>query len=304
MSKNLFLCSHCRGEIPKVEKALYVDQSTNRPFCSETCIMQFHAPYMESFEREELEQRQVLGLSKEDNLNELYHRHDLFQKALNSPDEVWFTKNPIGEEYHTHIAKLSVEDKELFYILICSYFDNAPSFVFFKCLTRSSLLADFYKTGSKKGKTGELPLDHPQVLEGDDSLEELSRGEAEIPQDALEDLELKKSEYLADLLDRRSEDDIAFEEFSRYDEFLPMSLEDPDEVYAMEDENGDDIHTYIKSFQAFGKAFFYVVVCMRVSIKAPEDHDALLPVISFPSTDQNLYKDYAVGERISGVVKS
>lgn len=310
MSKNLYLCTHCRAKIPKIEKALYVDQSTNRPFCSEKCIMEFHAPYMESFEREELEERQALGLTSESELDELYHRHDLFQKALNGPDEVWFRRNPLGEEYHTHIARLKEGGESLFYILVCSYFDDAPSFVYFKCLTKSQDLADFYKDGEPKNFSGIAPtLDIPAAeaeVEGaaDKGEKQDPVAEVEIPQQALEDLELKKSEYLAGLLETRQDEDIPFEDFTRYDEFLPLTIDDPDEIFAKEDDDGDHVRTYIKSFQAFGEAFFYVVVCMKVSIKQPEDHEALLPVISFPSTDQDLYKNFAVGERISSMLKN
>lgn len=307
VSKNLYLCVNCRGKIPSVDKALYVDQSTNRPFCSETCIMRFHAPYMESFEREELEQRELLDLDGESELDELYHRHDLFQKALNGPDEVWFDKNPIGEEYHTHIARLESGGVSFFYILICSYFDNAPSFVFFKCITKSERLADFFKMGSSKSPltpAETVAEGSPEEVGSESSNESAAEDEVEIPREAMEDLELKKSEYLAGLLEKRETEDIPFEEFAEYDQYLPLTIEDPDEIYASEDDSGDSIRTYIKSFQIKGRPFFYVVVCMKVEIQKPQDHEALLPVISFPSTDQDLYKNYAVGERISEMLKN
>ncbi|MEX1099331.1 MAG: hypothetical protein WEB87_02825, partial [Bacteriovoracaceae bacterium] len=68
MSKHLYLCSHCRIKILGAQKALFVDQSTNRPFCSENCILEFHAPYMESFEQEELARKEKIGVSPNEGL--------------------------------------------------------------------------------------------------------------------------------------------------------------------------------------------------------------------------------------------
>ncbi len=314
VSKNLFLCALCREKIPKVSQALYVDQSTNRPFCSETCIMKFHAPYMESFEIEELEERQRLGLGPETDLDMVFTRHDLFQQALNEPDEVWFEKNPIGEEYHTHVARCSFDGTDFFYILVCSYFDDAPSFVFFKCATVHGALADFYRSGQLQSSREKEALSmsaaaqqlekEPAINEGTRRLRSKQAPEVEIPPEVLEDLDLKKSEYLAALLQNRKDEDIPFEMFGKYDDYLALTIEDPDEIYSKEDKAGDEVQTYIKSFQAFGEAFFYVAICVKISVKKPEDHEALLPILTFPSTDQDLYKAYALGERIAGALKS
>lgn len=266
--------------------------------------MEFHAPYMESFEKEEFELRQIAGIGSEQELNELYQRHDIFQNALTNPKEVWFEKNPIGEEYHTHIYEFKHEGEKTYYIIVCSYFDEAPSFVFFKSLTRSKELAELYRKGGVKKDLDPKSQEASVKFEAEPHDEEEKGPEVEIPQDVLEDLDLKKSEYLATLLEVRSDDDISFETFSDYDEYLPLTIEDPDEIYSKEDEAGDEVHTYIKSFQAHGIPFFYVVICMKVDISQPKDHEALLPVLSFPSKDQGLYKDYAVGERISSMVKN
>lgn len=271
--------------------------------------MEFHAPYMESFEIEELEERQRLGLGPETDLDSVFTRHDLFQQALNEPQEVWFERNPIGEEYHTHIAKCLFDDKEFNYILICSYFDDAPSFVFFKCATTSDALTDFYRTGqlvsgSNKSVAMSVAAEELESASAKEEDEQEKAPEVEIPPEVLEELDSKKSEYLAQLLQNRQEVDIPFELFGKYDDYLPLTIEDPDEIYSKEDIAGDEVQTYIKSFQAFGEAFFYVVICMKIAVKKPEDHEALLPILSFPSTDQGLYKDYAVGERIAGALKS
>lgn len=315
MSKHLFLCTQCRKKLEDVDQCLFVDQSTNRPFCSESCIMEFHAPYMESFEREELEHRHFLSLGTEQELDSYYQRHDLFQLTLNNPEEVWFEKNGIGEEYYTHISSFDVDGGKIFYILVCSYFENAPSFVFFKCISANEKLARFFKTGNLKKAQGSPALAMDEVpskeasfapKESEDFTYEVEDAQAQIqiPQESLEDLELKKSEYLAMLLEKRDDSDIPFERFNEYDEYLSLTIEDPDETFSGEDESGDEIRTYIKSFKANGKAFYYVAICLKIPVKDSQEHEALLPIISFPSTDQELYKVYAVGERVEPKLKS
>ncbi len=299
MSKKLILCSECRKTIAHGDKALFVDQSSSRPFCSEKCIMDYHAPHMESFEREEIERRESVGAELDEGLAPMYQNHEYFQKALYSPDEVWIAKNGIGEEFYTHIARVNKEKNPFTYIVVCSYFDNEPSFVYFKCLTKNENLVESYREQSL--------LDPSELVKSKPAEEEeeaLKEDEIKLPPEVMESLELKKSEYLANLLQIRSDEDIPFERFTEYDEYTSKSLEDPDEIFTREDEAGDKIRTYIKSFKVSGQVFYYVVVCISVPIKELDNQEALLPVIGFPSTDQALYKEYAIGERYSDIIKN
>src|SRR5690606_12771157 len=129
----------------------------------------------------------------------------------------------------------------------------------------------------------------------DNSLEQ----DVELPAEIIEELDLKKSSYLATLLGNRADDDIAYDEFMDYEQFLPLTLEDPDEVYDRTGEDADEISTFIKSFQYAGGTFFYVVVCWKCQVKNFQER-MLIPVLSFPSTDQDLYHEFAIGERVVG----
>ena len=251
---------------------------------------------MESFEREEIERREEVGAALGEGLAPMYQNHEFFQKALYSPDEVWLAKNGIGEEFYTHIARINKDEDAFTFIVICSYFDNEPSFVYFKCLTKNENLVESYREKSLVDSLKSAPEEIQEEAAKED--------EIQLPPEVMEDLELKKSEYLASLLQNRSEEDIPFENFGDYDEFMAKSLEDPDEVFTKEDEAGDKIRTYIKSFKVRGQVFYYVVVCISVPLKELENQEALLPVIGFPSTDQTLYKEYAVGERYSDIIKN
>jgi len=118
----------------------------------------------------------------------------------------------------------------------------------------------------------------------------------QLPAEIVEDIDLKKSELLAELLERRKDSDIPFEDFPAFDDYLSLTLDDADDEFHSEDKAGDDIIIFIKSFKKENKAFFYIAICLQVTIPTTSDI-ALLPVLSFPSTDESLYTHYAVGEK-------
>jgi len=283
MSKKLYFCTSCRKKIPKVDQLLFVEES-KRGFCSEDCIVEFFSPYMKSLDAEEVSFRESLGLEPEIDAV-LFQDKSLFEEALYNPKEVWLEKNDLQEEYYTHITPIS-DNK--FFILICSYYEGEPAFVFFKTITSSVDLVQFYKRDSLV--EGERGAAEPEAAELD-VMEEIS-----LPSEIVEDIDLKKSEHLASLLERRKETDISFEEYGLYDDYITLTLDDPDDEFQSEDNAGDSIYTFIKSFQKEGQAFFYIVICLRVNIPGGDD-SALMPVITFPSIDDDLYTFYAVGDK-------
>jgi hypothetical protein len=284
MSKRLYFCNNCRKRINNIEDLLFVEES-KRGFCSENCIVNFFTPYMETFDHEEVNIREALGIELGEVNVEVYQNRSHFEETLYGPKEVWLEKNELQEEFFTHINPVG---NGLFYILICSYYEGEPSFVFFKTITKSTDLVQHYQ----KGKAVE---DDEENVENQ-SISKNSLDEVSLPVEVVDDIDQKKSEYLADLLERKKEIDISFEEYPLYDDYITLTLDEPDHEYHSEDKAGDKIFTFIKSFQKNGQSFFYIVICLRIDI--PEsDNSALMPVITFPSIDDDLYKFYAVGEK-------
>lgn len=303
MSKKVYFCTSCRKKVEKVQNLLFVEES-KRGFCSENCIVEFFSPYMEVFDREELEYRHMAGLESSEVGAELFQDKELFDQVLYSPTEIWYEKNEIQEEFYTHILNFD-DDKEMFYIITCSYFEGEPSFVFFKSVTKSKELVNRYRRQKRmddkivSNETNLESFSHEEV----DSADEGELDEINLPAELVEDLELKKSEYLADFLERRKDDDIEIEKFLEYDQYLNLTLEDPDEEYLQEDSSGDKIMTFIKSFQMSGKSFFYIACCVKLTLNSITEK-VMIPVLTFPSTDSDLYKFYAVGEKKNGKLKS
>lgn len=293
MTKKLYFCTACRKKVNKIENLLFVEES-KRGFCSEACIINFFSPYMEAFDKEELKQRELLGLNSSEGDIGIYQDKNLFEKVLYTPTEIWLEKNEIGEEFYTHILKINEED---YFIVICTYYEGEPAFVYFKTITKSLKLLKYYQR--------EVYLDQNDINKNiyqSDKGSDLSEGDKELldeiqlPAEIVEDIDLKKSELLAELLERRSDTDIPFENYPDYDDYLSLTLDDADDEFQSEDKSGDDIITFIKSFKKDNKAFFYIAICLRVTIPTTNDI-ALLPVLSFPSTDESLYTHYAVGEK-------
>jgi hypothetical protein len=293
MTKKIYLCTECKKRIDNVQDVLFVEDVSNRGFCSETCIINFYRHYMNIFEQEELEFRQMLGLAADEAIDFGADENETYQQVLYAPTEVWLETSELKEEYYTHILKLDIQGT-VYCIFVCSYFDAGPSFIFHKCFTRNEELVNKYRSGSRY--TGKV-----SVLD-DEEIEEFE-GELELPPEVMEEVERKKSEYLAELLAARSPSDIEFEEFPSYEQYLPMTLEDPDEIYEREDNSEENLSTYIKSFQQGGMGFYYVVLCWKCDLKGV-DGDVLIPVLSFPSVDNELYKEYALGNRTKGQVKN
>jgi hypothetical protein len=299
LSKNKHLCTNCKKIINDASKVLFVDQSRMLGYCCESCIVSFNTPLMESFENDEIEFREKLNLPLSELHNELYQDSIMLDKLLYEPEEVYEFVNHIGIKYYTHISKFKHEEQEYFYIIIASYFNNSPAFIYFKLITEYADLADKYREGN--------PYDISQPVSPEINAQELEAGEqAELtlPEAVVEDIEMKKSEYLAKLLEARSEEDVPFEKFPEYDEYLPMVLDEPDEIFSQTDESGDDVKVFIKSFKINKTTFFYIAICIEIELPEFEDQKALLPVLGFPSQDSQLYKEYAFGEKLSQMTKN
>lgn len=281
--KNLYFCEHCRKKIDDVSEIHYIEDNSDRGLCSDTCIMEFYRPYLNWLEKEEAEFRGDLNIKNEDPYLELTSSQENLKKALEDPQEVWILNNEIDQQFFTHIYKFQQNMESIYYVLICSYVENEPSFVFYRTATKHIELVDKYRR--------EIPYkDYTEKVETS----------AKIPSEIFESIEQKKSEMLADMLTKRSMHDIPLEEFTNYEDYFEKTLEDPDEVFERVDDEGDSIHTYIKSFKLGDESFFYVVVGYFYQT----DETVIIPIISFPSVDRKIYPEYAKGNKTLNKLKN
>jgi hypothetical protein len=285
-----FFCNECKKITTKIDDLLFVDDSNSRYFCSEKCVEKHFMPVVKYFEKQDekirLEFRHVANDAK------AVQNQNNIRLCLERPEEIWCTKNALSEEYYTFIAKLdSTESKAPLYLyLLCLLYQKKPSFIFFIGATNDERLLNYYRQGESikdiQSYLSAVP-DSPESMGASDEM-----------------LEGKKSRLLAELLEKRIPSDIPFESFLLYDKNIASTLEDPDEVYAYKDIDNDQIYVYFKAHCEGKKTYFQIVLALMMDHETSEVHDVVVPILSFPTLDPELYKNYQRGEQLSGNLKN
>ena len=112
-----------------------------------------------------------------------------------------------------------------------------------------------------------------------------------LPEDIVEWLGLKKSEYLSKLIVNIGPEDIQFEEYMRFDEFLPQTLSLPDwSVDAIED--GQRVKTFCRSFAA-PEVFQQVVIGAMIADQ--NKNDVFVPILTFVTRSESLVMLFSSG---------
>lgn len=292
MINKLYFCENCRIPFESVDQMHFVEDNAGRGFCGEKCILEFYSPYMRALESEEVSVRDALKLPIQEAAIVLASDETYLSQVLDSPDEVWLEVNDLEQEYYTHISKLSFEGKSPYFITVCCYIDKSPSFVFYKTLTESEDLVNHYRRGTcvkRNGTSVDVIASEPAVHEVLDQA---------VSAELAELAESKKSILLAHLLESRREFDIPFEQFMDYESYVESVMENPDEAYQWEDDEGDILYNFIRTFQKGTTTFYYVVIAIEHKQEMSDGDRVIFPVVGFPSIDENLYQNYIKGKRI------
>lgn len=261
----IYCCTECKKIIQTLPELLFVEENSNKGFCSEECIEFYYSPMLKYYEINLYQLRSKLDLLSESFSFELSD-HDLIEEVIRAPSEIWRTENELHEEifsYIRHFNQASV-------VILCTVLSNDPSFIFLSTITNSEKLLAEFRQGERIVKITESLTD-----------------------EIIQDLESKKSHFIADLLSKRLDNDIPFENFPSYEYCLTHTLESPDEVFEFKDREGDFLQTYIKSFNRNNKNFFYIIITFNN-----------MTILAFPTEDMNLYGEFRVGKQISSNLKN
>jgi hypothetical protein len=256
----VYTCTECKKVLYTLDELLFVEENSIKGFCSEECIEFFYSSLLKYYDQSIFELRTDLGIQDESlffNISE----QELVEEVIRSPSEIWRNQNELHEEifsYIRHFPEGSV-------VLLCTVLKSEPSFIFHVTKTSSKKLLEKLRIGEK--------LAIPDVLDNDE---------------IILDLESKKSVLLADLLSKRAEDDIPFEEFSHFDYCLEETSQTPDESFEFKDKEGDLLTIFIKSFSRNQKNFFYIIITFQN-----------LNIISFPTQDLKLYSEFRMGKPLT-----
>lgn len=294
--KEAYFCSECKKVFEKLEELLYVENEGQNGFCSESCIEKFYDPLVNHYEALEKTWRAGHSLLDEEILEVVGHPVYMDQ-LLRRPEEVYCHINEGGEALYSFIV--SIEDDQFgnFWLMcLCLVYDNQPSFIISASATKEERMVANYRWGEK--------IKEPTQFHSDSERSESNKKQIEIDEQTMMEVEGKKSGYLASLIEDRSPADIPIESFGLYEEYFEPTMMSPDEIYSSTDKEGDTIYTYIKAHDREGVSFYYFIVCLRLQKGFQENTDALVPILSFPSVDGELYRTYRKGELISGSLKN
>lgn len=117
-----------------------------------------------------------------------------------------------------------------------------------------------------------------------------------IPEEVAEWIGLKKSQYLSKIIEMGKPDDIGFEQYHLFDQHIPGTIENPDKAFESEDED-QKIRTYVRSYRT--EVEFHQVVVGMVMDDKEMKASVFIPIISFVSKNDELIKEFCVGEVIS-----
>ena len=113
-----------------------------------------------------------------------------------------------------------------------------------------------------------------------------------LSEDDLEWLSLKKSEYLSRLIENAKPDDIQFEEYQNFEEFIPGTLTLPDwNAEIIEDKQ--KIKTFCRTY-ADPEIFHQVVI--GALIPDQDKNEVFVPIISFVTRKEDLIKVFSEGK--------
>lgn len=292
-NKPFYYCTECKSVLPSLEKLLFVEEKNTKGFCSESCIEDFYMPLIRHFESIELYIRKNLGIEKE-RIEIANGKNDkqIVDQIIMSSDEIWKISNELDEEIFTYIKHF----REFSGAVICKVYNGEVSFVFLNTTTRSRQFLAELRAGEK------INIEKP-ISEDQEFTEKFSEEDYNF----MQLLENKKSKLLADLLVKRKDIDIPFEDFMLYESCFPETLETPDEVFEGRDNEGDTFFVYIKSFIVGQENYFYIISCLKKNDKIESSEDSSLnvfPVLAFPTNDLDLYSEFRTGKRIAGLLKN
>jgi len=289
---HIYICSECKKKFKDIDELLFVEASTPIGFCSELCIEKHYRAFVEFYD--ELEERYRMENNVKDELvRELVDNSFFANEVLHRPDAVYYHVNDFSQHFYSFIKNMEDEKYGKFSLMaVCFTIENRPSFIISLSATTDPGLIDLYRFG-------EHVEDISLFQKSNEKKEQVS-----IKEDILTQVEGKKSSYLATLLDKRSPADIPFEAFHLYENFVESTMMDADEILSKKDNEGDTIFTYIKAQDLNGVSFYHFILCMRLEKDWNDNTDAIIPIISFPTVDGELYKFYREGELISGSLKN
>lgn len=115
-----------------------------------------------------------------------------------------------------------------------------------------------------------------------------------LSEEAMEWIGLKKSEYLSKLITHLVEEDLGFEQFPRFDSYIPQTLEKPDRSFQYT-EDKQEVRVYVRTIEV-GETVHQVVIG---AVFPHQGKEIFVPILSFVTRMDDLVNLFSVGTPLS-----
>lgn len=280
MSKKRFkysdFCQSCRRPLVSDEKIVYVEESAARYFCSEKCIRGYYDPMAEYYRKQMMEIRDPHDISEAD-----FAEYESYAPlCISNPDETFVDATEFGETITYFLANFTNEGGKFTYIVACFCMEEEPTYILLSFPTRDKKLVEEFRRGEKIERAPE-----------DDEVTE-----PEVNAVLNEDFLAGQGNAIEEeMLRHRDSKDISPDEFEEYVHLVDQTIENPDEVWELQDEGENPILTLITQHE---ENLHYVVIC---TFDASGGQESWRVIYSFPTRDPSLVQRYRRGVLREGV---
>jgi len=284
-----------------LDDLLFIDEQSQKGFCSEECIEDFYFPLIKHFEMIEHSLRRKHNLTNEVPAGTIIES-DMVEATLESPSEVFRQTNELNETFYNFIKHYN----DFSVVVVSSVYRKEASFVFLATKTKSQALVMEFRYGEMMSEWGVKEEDAEDEISVELEPDEVFVNDHDEQDDEdmvfIQLLESKKSNLLAEILMNRKDSDIPFEDYTGYESCFQETLDLPDEVFEKKDKEGDMIFTYIKAFSRGSETFYYIVTCLKRIMEG--ENVNVYPILALPTRDMEMCQEFRGGTKLSGPRKN
>jgi hypothetical protein len=277
--KFMDLCHSCRKVMGAEDQIVFVEEDAGRYFCSEKCIRDFYDPLGDEYKKLHMAERDPHDIPETD-----FIKYESYAPlCLSNPDELWRDVSENGEVVNIFIGNFT-DQGGAFYFVVAGYcMDQEPTYILLAFPTRDRRLVDKYRVGTKVEISEES-----QTMSGG--------GEPEmetVTKDAV--LERQARAIEEEMMRHRAKDDIPVTEFEEHAHHLEHTLENPSEIWELEDGKS---HVTLTMISQPEEDFYYVVICQQEDPLGGQE--AWRVLYAFPTKDEKLVQRYRRGQLQAG----
>jgi len=277
--EGFYICCSCHKVFDQTYEIYTYLEENKRPFCSVKCLENYYSPLIKKLEEEEGLTRKAMNHN--DTLGPILLRDPLFLKhALSQSSEIHQIDNGLGDLITIIFSWFDWSNFGKVGTVVYSIRENDKDVLILHAIVdqKENFLESFLPEAENKNSSESVYIDQEMVAS----------------------IELKKSTFMAALLEQRTAMDIPYEEFAYYEPYIGPTLERADEVFVEKDQEGDQVFKFFKACNKEGKNFYFVVFGVIVSADETTENETVIPILSFPTIDADLYRYFRTGEQLSG----